>query len=175
MAASAAIQALTICLSDWSRANVSSGTRAAASRLCSGLAQRPGLGHTLSHQDIAHSTLSRRQATYQIVEAGQGSGASSGSGASAGSGGEPAWQRLAAALDKKQPEAAYREFMQVLERGILPPNAVCDRLISGEGGRRIAVLALAAACCDNAAAACFAQGLTQLLLLATPQGLLLAL
>ena len=132
MAASAAIQALTICLS---RANVSSGTRAAASRLCSGLAQRPGLGHTLSHQDLAHSTFSRRQAAYQVVEAGQASGAPSGSGASGGSGGsggQPPWQRMVGALDKKQPEAAYREFMQLLERGILPPNAVCDRLISGE-------------------------------------------
>ena len=134
MAASAAIQALTICLS---RANVSSSTRAAASRLCSGLAQRPGLGHTLSHQDLAHSTFSRRQAAYQVVEAGQASGAPSGSGASGGSGGsagQPAWQRMVGALDKKQPEAAYREFMQLLERGILPPNAVCDRLISGEAG-----------------------------------------
>ena len=134
MATSAAIQALTICLS---RANVTSGTRAAASRLCLGLTQRPGQGRSLSHQDLAHGASSRRPATYQVVEASQAGGATSGSGDPAGTGGgggggEPAWQRMVAELEKKQPDTAFLEFMQLLERGILPPNAACDRLISGE-------------------------------------------
>jgi hypothetical protein len=73
-----------------------------------------------------------------VVEASQAGGAPHGSGAAVnvggGSGGNP-WETVVAALDKRQPEVAWREFMQLLEQGLAPPSNVCDRLIYGESRR----------------------------------------
>ena len=111
---------------------MSGSCRLAASRACAGL-RLPALPVSWGCQPKHGSSL-RRHPAYQVVEAGQAGEASRGGGGAAlnlDGGGLP-WQRMAAALDKRQAEAAWHEFMQLLEQGILPPVAVCDRLISGE-------------------------------------------
>lgn len=76
----------------------------------------------------------RRQAVAQAIEAGDASLSSGASGAavSGGGGSGGGLRRLAAALSKHQPDAAFQEFVQLLERGALPSASECDRLISGE-------------------------------------------
>lgn len=133
MAASATVlQALHITLSS---IHVSGASRAASSRSCAAL-RPPPLAHTLSQQPVRHGRSQRRPAAYQVVEAAQADkprGRNPAVNLSGGgsSGGNPAWQPLVAALDRRQPEAAWKEFMRLLEQGILPPIAVCDRLIYG--------------------------------------------
>ncbi|EFN58087.1 hypothetical protein CHLNCDRAFT_34493 [Chlorella variabilis] len=138
MAASATVlQALHITLSS---IHVSGASRAASSRSCAAL-RPPPLAHTLSQQPVRHGRSQRRPAAYQVVEAAQADkprGRNPAVNLSGGgsSGGNPAWQPLVAALDRRQPEAAWKEFMRLLEQGILPPIAVCDRLIYALCGRR---------------------------------------
>jgi hypothetical protein len=56
----------------------------------------------------------------------------SGAAASVDSRSSGALQGLVSALDKRDPDAAWAEFVQLLEQGILPPTQLCDRLIYGE-------------------------------------------
>lgn len=121
---SAVLQALHITLS----AKHASSRRAAASSISAAL--RPSTA-PVPH----HSSIQRRQSPYTVVEASQAGGAPHGSGAAVNVGGGNPWETVVAALDKRQPEVAWREFMQLLEQGLAPPSNVCDRLIYGESRR----------------------------------------
>ncbi|KAL4858667.1 Pentatricopeptide repeat-containing protein [Chlorella vulgaris] len=125
---SAVLQALHITLS----AKHASSRRAAASSISAAL--RPSTA-PVPH----HSSIQRRQSPYTVVEASQAGGAPHGSGAAVnvgrGSGGNP-WETVVAALDKRQPEVAWRQFMQLLEQGLAPPSNVCDLLIYALCGRQ---------------------------------------
>lgn len=131
---SSLLQALTIALSS---KYVSQSTRVAASTTCAALRQ-PALKQTLCHQGQRPARSQRRRGISKGLEAQALAGRSAAtklSGGSSGGGGggsAVAWQPLAAQLDARRPEAAWKEFIQLLEQGILPPCDLCDRLISGE-------------------------------------------
>lgn len=135
MASSSLLQVLTITLQSPYVSSRSSSSRRAAGSACSALRQT-GLGQTLVHQAARQGLAQRRQAASLVVEAGQAGkapadgGAAMNFGGSGGGGGSTPWQAVVAALDKRQPDAAWRLFTRVLEQGFLAPVAVCDRLIS---------------------------------------------
>lgn len=116
-------------------ASLTPRTRAAAARTCSGL--RAVALSEFAPRSAAHRRQSASHAAPKAIQA-VGSQAVSlgGSGTGGGSGSDSAagrqWQRVAAALDRQQPDAALREFLQLAEQGSLPPPAQCDRLISSE-------------------------------------------
>lgn len=130
------LQALHITLSS---ASLTPRTRAAAARTCSGpgavafseFAPRSGPHRRLAASHAAAKTI---QAVGAHAVSLGGTGGGGGSGSATGR----QWQRVAAALDRQQPDAAVREFLQLAEQGSLPSAAQCDRLISSEclGGLR---------------------------------------
>lgn len=124
-AASSVLQMLQV---SFSSPYASSKRAPAVGRTCSALPQRPR-----AHE--ARQALQRRPAAFQVVEAGHARDAATstaGPPMSGGSGGkgDPVWHRVAAALDQS-PDAAWRDFMQLVEQGARPRAQQCDRLIGG--------------------------------------------
>lgn len=132
MAASAAvIQALAIACASKHMSPVSQAV--VCSRVCTSLRSPPSHTSALGLRHLS-GTVERRHALLPVVEAAQAGEMPRGSGAatSVDSRSSGAVQELVSALDRRDLDAAWAEFVQLLEDGILPPAQLCDRLIYGE-------------------------------------------
>ena len=133
------LQSLHITLSTVS---LSPRTRAAAARTCSGL--RAAALSDFAPRSGAHRRQAASHASPKAIQAVSAQAVNLGGSGSGGGGSGSAtgreWQRVASALDRQQPDAALREFLQLADQGTLPLPAQCDRLISSElregGGHR---------------------------------------
>ena len=125
------LQSLHITLSTTS---LSPRTRAAAARTCSGL--RAAALSEFAPRSGAHRRQAASHGAPKVIQAvgtqavSLGGSGSSGGGSGSATGRE--WQRVASALNRQQPDAALREFLQLADQGTLPLPAQCDRLISSE-------------------------------------------
>lgn len=106
----------------------------AAGRPAGSLRQGPAFGHQDARQRRLAATHAA-ETTQQGAAAARGGAPAVDLSGGASGGSPPAAGRLAAALRKKQLDAALREFLRLADEGAALPEEQCNELITGEAGR----------------------------------------